>query len=158
MIRFKKGTTLVEIAVAVLITTIMVIVIMSSYSYAQALLIERGNERLAMNLARSEVEKTLAFAYTGIVPGSQSNNVTIGDLSLVVTKDIAEYRYDYGSSMTKVDGSSSLPATIKNIPFGTNWTHPTVANGLRYKLVRLTATWKDNEVSFQQLIADGWRD
>ena len=154
----RNGTTLVEVSMAVLITTIMVIVVMSSYSYARALLLDRGNERLAMNLARAELEKTLAFAYTGIVPGSDTYSKSVGDLNLQVTRDIAEYRYDYGTSMTKVTGPVDMPASISDIPFDTNWTHPTVSDGLRFRLIRLTAEWNSNSVYYQQLISEGWRE
>ncbi|MCD4657741.1 MAG: hypothetical protein K8S87_09380 [Planctomycetes bacterium] len=159
MVRMKKGTTLVEVSMAVLIITIMIIVIMSSFSYAQVLLIDRGNERLAMNLAKAELEKTLAFAYTGIIPGTTSYNRQVGDLKVTITLDVAEYRYDFDSEMDKVSGSTALPTIIDNMPFGTDWTHPTVSGGLRYRLVRITASWGSNQsVSYEQIIAEGWRD
>ena len=159
MTRMKKGTTLVEVSMAVILISILIIVIMSSFSFAQVQLIDRGNERLAMNLAKAELEKTLAFAYTGIIPGTNVYNRNVGDLNLTITLDVAEYRYDFGASMTKVSGASSLPSTIDNIPFGTDWTHPTVPDGLRYRLVRLTASWGSiQSVSFEQMIAEGWRD
>ena len=154
-----KGTTLVEVSMAVILITIMIIVIMSSFSFAQVQLIDRGNERLAMNLAKAELEKTLAFAYTGIIPGTMVYNRLVGDLSLTVTLDVAEYRYDFDSEMNKVSGSSALPSTIDNMPFGTEWTHPTVTDGLRYRLVRITSSWGSNQsVSYEQIIAEGWRD
>ncbi len=91
----KQGTTLVEIAITVLIITIIAIVMFSSISYSEVLMIKSGQEAMAVKVAQSRMEKILRNQYSSI---SVSSNWTVNSETVGGVQFTTRYKAEYVGS------------------------------------------------------------
>ena len=98
ILKSKKGTSLIEVMVAMLILTIVLLGGGFSYVYGRSQIHLRKHYRAAGQLAAQELEELKADNYYDIEAGETQNNIYLEDLSYnraIKTEDLDLYKKVY---------------------------------------------------------------
>lgn len=91
----KKGTSLVEVMVAVLIFMIVILGASFLFFYGRTQIDVQENRRVALQLAAQRLEELKAGNYDDIIEGETVENLTLEDLSYTrttETEDVGSYK------------------------------------------------------------------
>ena len=159
-IKTNSGNSLPEVAITLVILTVLIIVMVSTFSFSQIALMKQGMRRAALHIAKSELERELGNSWSVIAVGNRPMKIKVGETFYDVSCDIGEYVYTFGTDMAKKAGSpATLPATISNIPFDSDWWIDLDKPTVLFKLVRITVTYGQHKdtLYLQQLVTENWR-
>ncbi len=111
----KKGTSLVEVMVAVLIFTIVILGASFLFFYGRSQISLRGHYRVALQLAAQKLEELKADNYDDIEEGETEESFSLEDLSYsrtTETEDVGLYKkVDVGVDWQQLGKQHSVSLT-----------------------------------------------